>query len=590
MRVPRLLPVAFLAAVLAAASAQSSGRSSTLDLLLKRGDATVFAGVPPLPASCPETVTLRRGAADFVRARDLLDNDENSMRCAGGKWNERGKVSKSDWAPARTEFTVEPCLKGGTLGGLAVEKVVFGIGKGAGESVVMLLEGMVDCEYEGVVGEAVSVATPVTEPAEETTGLTEKAKAKADKEDKEDEEDEEEDEEGLPTQQNDDEVGGEGGDEKSGGSSTAVVVGGVTGGLGVLALLALSVFCCMKRRGAAKLSDGGRDLVDHNAARSGNLGSGSMDSGALPPPPAGFITHPPNSSNDVPLAGAALETAVDAGTLVGGPAPPPPPPPGAEPVLRPSQRTPVNTNMRYPHPVFYDPTTEPVSDARALRAGAPAVGVGVDGILPIHIAFAIDVSDLACSAANAEDGDTRATYAQTVAAIMQGMGPKSLASLVFFSGDVAAVPGALIQARVTDDMAMLASEITGAQPPPEAGTTFASGKACMRAVSLCIGLLRETPEGMDVVRRVLVMSGGGVSDAQMQALRNEANAGKGWKTANCVTVAAFGRHSMPSASVQLGAVALEGRAVQELGQPDSVRLLKKLFAAENPRLVRSIQD
>jgi hypothetical protein len=349
--------------------------------------------------------------------------------------------------------------------------------------------------------------------------------------------------------------------EKGGGLSTGAKVGISLAAIGLLGLLAVVALCCCCR--------GGGVLA---ARRKAGTSSSSASAGDVEAPHAGA-----GAATGVEIAGGAA-AAVGA-AAVGAAA--------AKKARQPAgpRATRVKNTIRSPNRVSCDPATTPVTDAEALRDGASGGGViAADGSLPIHLSVALDTSQLGCSAEH-DDGDVRGQYAAAVERILSGMGGDVQASLVTFSGDDAAVSPAMAASRITRDPAVIAAAVATAGPPAGAAVTRASPKAAMRAVNMCIGLLRETEPGRVGAKRVFMLTGGGISDSEMQQLRSEANGGRGWKTANCVVVGAVGSVVNPPAVVQLGAVAVEADTVDMLATPDSIRVLKSLFAADDPRTV-----
>jgi hypothetical protein len=349
--------------------------------------------------------------------------------------------------------------------------------------------------------------------------------------------------------------------EKGGGLSTGAKVGISLAAIGLLGLLAVVALCCCCR--------GGGVLA---ARRKAGTSSSSASAGDVEAPHAGA-----GAATGVEIAGGAA-AAVGA-AAVGAAA--------AKKAKQPAgpRATRVKNTIRSPNRVSCDPATTPVTDAEALRDGASGGGViAADGALPIHLSVALDTSQLGCSAEH-DDGDVRGQYAAAVERILSGMGGDVQASLVTFSGDDAAVSPAMAASRITRDPAVIAAAVATAGPPAGAAVTRASPKAAMRAVNMCIGLLRETEPGRVGAKRVFMLTGGGISDSEMQQLRSEANGGRGWKTANCVVVGAVGSVVNPPAVVQLGAVAVEADTVDMLATPDSIRVLKSLFAADDPRTV-----
>lgn len=352
-----------------------------------------------------------------------------------------------------------------------------------------------------------------------------------------------------------------------GGMSAGAKAGAAVAGLGALGLLGLLAFCFFRGAGGSarrRKGDGSEDEVVSSADPDGvELGERRFTEMAAPqgraPAPV-EIRGGPAVGAGVGAGGAAV------GRMLGGE----------------GKEEPYKTTVREPNRVIYGPATVPISDAVTMRDGLLAAGAPIaeDGTLPIHLAIALDTSNLGCSASH-DHGDNRRAYATALSQILESMGDRSLVSLVIFSGDDAAI--APTGARVTrrDDVV---ATVAACAPPRGATRERAAPKAAMRAVNMCVGLLREGGEA-GIAKRALLLTGGGASGAEMRAVRAEANQGRGWDTANCMVVAAVGDLADPTAVVQLGAVAVEVDSVEELATPDAVRVLKNLFSADNPRNV-----
>jgi hypothetical protein len=364
-----------------------------------------------------------------------------------------------------------------------------------------------------------------------------------------------------------------------GGLGTGPIAGIAVGCFGLLGVLGLAAFFAVgrTRRRAAKWDDSSSASGGGVEARASTAAAAAAP---LPPHAQSLRGAPHAIPSTGTAAGGAAATTVAATAA------------GATMLAKTTtgtegaRATRFETTVRQPHRVVFDPATQPVPDAAALRGmGGGATPIAEDGSLPVHISIALDTSQLGCSTGH-NDGDVRRTYADTVAAIFAGMGENVYASLVFFSGDEAMLVGPK-GSRVSKGGNAVVTAIAAASPPVGALVSRASPKATMRAVNMCIGLLRETPAGAGAVaKRVLVLTAGGVTDGEMQLLRGEANGGRGWRTANCVVVAGIGQLANTAAVVQLGAVAVLAESVEELGRPEAIGLLKSLFAADDPRSVK----
>lgn len=263
---------------------------------------------------------------------------------------------------------------------------------------------------------------------------------------------------------------------------------------------------------------------------------------------------------------------------------------GDDDVEREVEPTSVRTTISSPVRVVYDASTAAVSNVEALRlSGVEQSSMqDIDAAredFPVHLSIALDTSALGCSADH-EGGDNRMKYATAVAKLLTRTSSKTgsaQSSLVCFSGDDAIIAPALASVRITPLVPKLADAISSISPPHGAALDRATPRGAMRAVNTCIGLLRETETSDQVTRRVLVLTGSNMSDGEMQEMRAAANGGKGWRTANCVLVAAIGDLVNPAAAVQLGSTVAVCNSVEHFGQPDVLQVLKELIASESPR-------
>jgi hypothetical protein len=255
-----------------------------------------------------------------------------------------------------------------------------------------------------------------------------------------------------------------------------------------------------------------------------------------------------------------------------------------------------------PH-VMYDLSCDLVEDAVALAgctlpqyvpgtADGPGATQDVDSPevpegTPVHCSLAVDASLLCCNE-GAAGGDNRLAFAAALGRVLMALSGPALgnvqASVVVFAGDAAAVAPSMGTDQVTSELERVTNAIANLAPPPGVTVERAAPLGAMRAVAKCIELLVGTEDKVGVQRRVLLLTGGGVSGEEMQALRAEAgDGGEEWRTANCVIVGAIGDRVDNNAAMQLGSVAVACDSVEDFGGRRTIEVLKKLFCAQNPR-------